>query len=143
MQAIAPEIRAAAERGFREAAFVNDVGIALLDCGAGWCESTLALSPRHMQHTGVVHAGVQTTMADHTAGTAAITLAPPGHYVLTSEFKLNLLRPARGTTLWCRAQVLKPGRTIIVVESEVYAEEGGKRTLTSKLSATMVVMRPQ
>ncbi len=143
METIAPEVRAAVERGFRDAAFVNDVGIAMLDCGPGWCEAVLTLSPRHMQHTGIVHAGVQTTLADHAAGAAAITLVPAGHYVLTAEFKLNLLRPAKGSSLWCRAQVLKAGQNVIVVESEVYAEVGGKRSLASKLSATMIVMQPK
>ncbi len=142
MDTIAPEIRAAVERGFRDAAFVNDIGIALLDCGPGWCEAALDLLPRHLQHTGIVHAGVQTTLADHAAGAAAISLVALGHYVLTAEFKLNLLRPAKGSSLWCRAQVLKPGRRVIVVESEVYSEEAGKRSLASKLSATMVVMQP-
>ena len=141
MEALAPEIRAAVERGFRDAAFVNDIGIAMLDCGPGWCEANLMLQPRHLQHTGIVHAGVQTTLADHAAGCAAVTMIPPGQYVLTAEFKLNLLRPAQGTSLWCRAQVLKPGRTVVVVESEVYAEQDGKRSLTSKLNATMVVMQ--
>jgi uncharacterized protein (TIGR00369 family) len=141
MQELAPEIRAAAERGFTEAAFVNDVGIVMHDCGAGWCEAGLVLQPRHLQHTGIVHAGVQTTLADHAAGCAAITLLPIGQYVLTAEFKLHLLRPAGGESLWCRAQVLKPGKTVIVVESEVFAVEGGQRRMTGKLSATMVVLQ--
>lgn len=138
-----PDIKAAVARGFAEAPFVNDIGIVLLDCGPGWCESSMVLAARHLQHTGVVHAGVQTTLADHTAGSAAITLVPLGHHVLTAEFKLNLLRAARGETLWCRAQVLKAGRTIVVAESEVYAQDGDRRVLVSKLTATLAVISPK
>jgi len=41
--------------------------------------------------------------------------------VLTAEYKINLLRPALGDRLRCRATVLKAGKTLIVAESEVYA----------------------
>jgi len=141
-QTLDPATRAAVAGGFTDAPFVNDVGIAMLDCGPGWCETSLDLKARHLQHTGVVHAGAQATIADHTAGAAAITMVPVGHHVLTAEFKLNLLRPARGASLWCRAEVLKPGKTIMVVESEVYSVDGDKRVLVSKLTATLAVIAP-
>lgn len=140
MNAINPDFRACAERAFAEAAFVADMGIHLVNCGPGWCESELILTPRHLQHTGVVHAGVQTTIADHTAGAAAMTVVPQEAKILTAEFKLNLLRPGQGESLWCRAQVLKPGRMIVVVESDVFAVQDGKKVLISKLLATMAVV---
>jgi uncharacterized protein (TIGR00369 family) len=129
------------ERGFRDAPFVADVGIVLKDLGPGWCEATLALEPRHMQHHGVVHAGVISTMADHCAGAAATTTLGESEAVMTVEFKINLLRAARGESLRCRAQVLKPGKTFAVVESEVYANAGGKEDLVAKLNATLAVLR--
>jgi len=57
---------------------------------------------------------------------AAGTLVRSNEMVLTAEFKINLLRPALGDRLRCRATVLKPGRTLIVAESEVYAVRDGK-----------------
>ena len=141
MAASQDEIRKWLEQGFRDAPFVADVGIALEDLGPGWCEATLALQPRHMQHHGVVHAGVIATMADHCAGAAATTMLGEGEAVMTVEFKVNLLRAARGDSLRCRAQVLKPGKTFCVVESEVYANAGGKEDLVAKLNATLAVIR--
>lgn len=140
MHAPDPNYREVIEAAFREAAFLGDLGIRLADCGLGWCESKLELEPRHLQHTGLVHAGVQATIADHTAGTAAMTLLPAHEYVLTVEFKIHLLRPGKGEALRCRAQVLKPGKAFHVVESEVHAIEGDKSTLVSKLIATMAVL---
>lgn len=140
MHAHDPNYREVVEEAFREAAFLTDLGIRLVDCGPGWCESTLPLEPRHRQHTGLVHAGVQATIADHTAGTAAMTLIPAHEYVLTVEFKIHLLRPGKGDALRCRAQVLKPGKAFHVVEAEVYALEGDKTTLVSKLTGTMAVL---
>ena len=136
-----PDYREAVRRGFDRAAFVSDVGIVLLDCGPGWCETTLRIEPRHLQQTGVVHAGVQTTIADHTAGAAAISLTRADEAIVTVEFKLHLLRAAQGESLWCRGQVLKPGKTFHVVESELYAVSGDRKVLVSKLTGTMAVLQ--
>ncbi len=140
MESPNPHYKEAVERGFGDAAFVADLGIVLADYGPGWCTATLVLAPRHMQQTGIVHAGVQTTLADHTAGCAAMSMTPAHELILTVEFKVNLLRPGTGESLWCRAQVLKPGRKFHVVESEVYAIAGDKKTLISKLTGTMAVL---
>lgn len=140
MHAPDPNYRSVVESSFREAAFLVDVGIKLVDLGPGWCESLLRVEPRHLQHTGVVHAGVQSTIADHTAGAAAMTVTPADQIILTSEFKIHLLRAGLGDSLLCRAQVLKPGRAFHVVEAEVYALAGEKKSLISKLTATMALV---
>lgn len=140
MQSPNPHYREVIEASFREAAFLVELGIRFVDCGPGWCETELELTPRHLQHHGYVHAGVQATIADHTAGAAAMSVTPAGGTILTAEFKIHLLRPGRGERLICRAQVLKPGRMFHVVESEVFAVAGGTRSMISKLSASMAVV---
>lgn len=132
--------REVVEHGFREAAFLTDLGIALVDFGPGWCESSLRVEQRHLQHTGIIHAGVQSTIADHTAGAAAMSITPAHEFILTVEFKIHLLRPGKGDALVCRAQVLKPGKAFHVVESEVFALDGNRKTLISKLTGTMAVL---
>jgi uncharacterized protein (TIGR00369 family) len=124
---------------FAKAPFIVDLGIEPSAVQPGQVTTTLALAPRHLQHTGVVHAGVSATMADHSMGAAAQTLAPEGHWVLTAELKTSLLRAARGERLVCEARVLKAGRMLSFTEAEVYAESGGQRTLVMKASATMAV----
>jgi uncharacterized protein (TIGR00369 family) len=143
MQTPNPNYRHTVEQCFLEAAFIGDIGMRLIDCGPGWAESVIALKPRHLQHTGVVHAGVQTTMADHTGGCAAMTLAGAEDTVLTVEFKMHLLRAGKGESLWCRAQVLKPGSKFSIVESEVHAVSDGRKTLVSKLIGTMAILPRQ
>lgn len=135
-----PRYRELVEHGFAAANFVNDVGIRATDCGPGWVEAELDVLPRHLQQNGFIHAGVQTTLADHAAGAAAATLVEDGQTVLTLEFKVNLLRPARCQRLLCRAEVLKPGRQATVVEAEVFAVENGERRLFSKATVTMAVV---
>lgn len=135
------DIRQAIERGFRDAPFMAHLGVELADLGPGWCEARLGLRDWHLQQTGVAHAGVIAALADHCAGAAASTQLEPGQFVVTAEYKINLLRGARGDALFCRADVLKRGQALSVVESAVYAEASGQRTLVAKLTATLAVVK--
>jgi uncharacterized protein (TIGR00369 family) len=126
---------------FASAPFMVDLGIEPISVGEGRVTTRMALVPRHHQHTGVVHAGVIGTMADHSMGAAAQTMAPKGHWILTAEFKTSLLRGARGQWLECEAHVLKPGKLVMFTEAEVFAVDGNKRTLVAKASATMAVAK--
>lgn len=136
-----PDWRLRVAEIFSRAAFVRELGIRLVDAGPGWVETELALEARHLQQDGVVHAGVQATLADHSAGAAAGTLAPAGFSTLSVELKLQLLRPASGERLRCRAEVLRPGRSIVATEAQVWAVAAGQEKLVSKLSATMTYAR--
>jgi uncharacterized protein (TIGR00369 family) len=127
---------------FTSAPFVSHIGIEFVGIGMGWCEASLAVQPWHLQQTGVVHAGAVATLADHCAGAAASIGLDPGAYVVTAEYKINLLSGARGERLFCRATVLKAGRMLRTVESEVFVEDSGNRSLVAKLNATMAVVRP-
>jgi uncharacterized protein (TIGR00369 family) len=125
---------------FRRAAFISDIGVELDAIAEGHCTTTLDVKPRHLQHSGQVHAGVLTTMADHTAGAAAQTLAADGSFVATVELKISLLRPAQGERLVCRGRVLKPGKQLTFVEAELHCIAAGKEHLVAKVSATMVMV---
>ncbi|WP_309896589.1 PaaI family thioesterase [Archangium sp.] len=125
---------------FRQAAFIMDVGYELVSVTPGRVETRLTVQPRHLQQDGVIHMGVQATMADHTGGSAAGTLISAEQMVLTTGFTMNLLQAAVGEELRCRATVLKAGRTVSVVESEVYAVARGEETLVSKATVTLAVL---
>ena len=129
-----------ARKVFRAAAFVADVGIEPTAIGHGEGESALDLQPRHLQHGGQVHAGVITTMADHSAGAAAFTLLEGGGAVVTADLRVSLLRAAKGERLLCRAWVIKPGRQIMFTEAEVHCVAGGESQLVARFSATMAVV---
>ena len=124
---------------FGMAPFMVDLGVEPTAVGQGKVSTQVAITTRHLQHTGQVHAGVMAAMADHTMGAAAQTLAPEGHWVLTAELKTSLLRAAKGERLVCDAMVLKPGRTVSFTEAEVFVESQGQRTLVMKASATMAL----
>ncbi len=136
----APDFREHVRAIFAHAPFIGDLGVALSDLGPGWCESVLPIGAKHLQQDGYIPAGVQATVADHTAGGAAGTVARPGDLVLTVEFKINLLRPALGDRLRCRATVLRQGRTITVAESEVFARKDAEEKLVAKAMVTLALV---
>ena len=125
---------------FAKAAFANHLGIILQAVGPGWCETSLSIAPAHLQQHGHVHAGVITTLADHTCGGAARAAVPIGSDVITIEFKVNFLRPVRGRHLTCRGETLRAGRNIIVTESEVFEGEGATRQRVAKCTSTLAVI---
>lgn len=128
-------------RGFFAASpFMVGLGVEPTAVSEGRVSSEMVLERRHHQHTGQCHAGVMATMADHTMGSAAQTLAPAGTWAITAELKTSQLRPGRGERLVCEAVVIKPGRTLSFTEAEVFAVSGGERTLVMKASATMALV---
>jgi uncharacterized protein (TIGR00369 family) len=90
------------------------------------------------QQHGYVHAGIVTTIADSACGYAAYTLMPPGSDVLAVEFKVNLMRPAKGETFVARAEVIKAGRTLTVVRADVHGVTGEQRELVAIMQGTMM-----
>jgi uncharacterized protein (TIGR00369 family) len=120
--------------------FMRELGVEVLDVSAGRIRTALVPGKRHQQHTGYVHAGVMASLADHSMGSAAQTLAPQAHWALTAELKTSQLRPGRGERLVCDAWVLKPGRTLSFTEAEVWAEQGSERVLVMKASGTMALV---
>jgi uncharacterized protein (TIGR00369 family) len=128
-------------RGFFAAApFMVELGITPTAVAEGRVGTVLTIAKRHLQHTGQVHAGVMASMADHSMGAAAQTMAADGFWVLTAELKTSLLRAGKGERLVCEAWVIKPGRNLTFTEAEVFAEtDGGQRTLVMKASATMAL----
>lgn len=124
---------------FRAAPFMVDLGVEPTEVSPGRLLTMLALQPRHHQHTGHVHAGVCSALADHSMGAAAQTLAAPGFTVMTAELKVSCLRAARGSRLECEASVIKPGRSISFTEAQVWCVDGSQRTLVVKASATMAL----
>jgi len=127
---------------FARAPFMVELGVVPTAVSEGRCETEMPLLPRHLQHTGQAHAGVVTALADHTAGAAAQSVVRGGGVAITAELKTSLLRPAVGSRLVCVGTVVKPGRSLIFTEADVFAVLGEQRTLVAKLSATMAVVQP-
>ncbi len=92
------------------------------------------------QQHGFVHGGVVGMIADSAAGYAAMTLVSASASVLTVEYKMNLVAPADGEKLIARGKVVRPGRTLVVTQAEVFAVKDGKETLCALMQQTIMVM---
>ena len=88
----------------------------------GEVEIVLPVHDAITQQHGYVHAAAVTAIADSAAGYAALTLMAPGSEVLSAEFKVNLLAPARGERLVAQGRVLRPGRTLTACTADVWAD---------------------
>ncbi|MBZ8133521.1 PaaI family thioesterase [Afifella sp. IM 167] len=137
-----PDWRARVERLFSQAPFLALLGVELLDLQPGRVVTRIPLATRHCQQDGYVHAGVQATLADHSAGAASSSLVSAGTIVLTAEFKITLLRPARGEILLCESEVVKTGRMLSFCRSEVMTLDGTQKLHVASASVTIAhVMR--
>jgi uncharacterized protein (TIGR00369 family) len=135
-----PAITARVQQIFSDAAFLDLLGITLEGAGHGWCNTSLPVDARLLQQHGFVHAGVIATLADHTCGGAARSALGDDRDVITIEFKINFLEPAKADRLEGRGVVLRAGRSIVAAESEVFAVAGGRRELVSKCISTLAVI---
>jgi uncharacterized protein (TIGR00369 family) len=98
----------------------------------------LPFSAALTQQDGFIHAGVITSIVDSACGYAAFSLMPAGASVLTVEFKVNLLNPARGERFVAIGKVIKPGRTLAVCGGEVNAYANGDAKPVAMMQATMM-----
>jgi uncharacterized protein (TIGR00369 family) len=105
-----PEFAAVAERihaNVGRQGFMNLVGAELSELSRGTCTIAVERRPELLQQHGFFHGGVTAFLVDNATTIAAATSR--GQPALTAEYKLNLLSPAVGEKLICRARVIKPG----------------------------------
>jgi uncharacterized protein (TIGR00369 family) len=126
---------------FDHANFVRDLGMQLTRIEDEYCETILIPAERHLQQHGLIHAGVLTTMADHTSGCAARGVVGLDRDVVSVEFKINFLRPAVADRLRCRGHVLRAGKMLVICEAEIFAEKDAEEKLVSKAMVTLAVKR--
>ena len=110
----------------------------LEDVSPGAVEISAPLTRDVSQQHGFGHAGLTFALGDSAAGYAALSLMESTHEVLTTEMKINLLAPAQGQRLLARGSVIKPGRRLMVVTAQVFAEDEDGETLIALLQGTML-----
>ena len=131
---INPRIQASFDKQSMMATF----GARLVETGHGLTTITAPILPGARQQQGFAHAGLTFTLGDSAAGYAALTLIPEDQEVVTAEIKINLLAPATGDSLIARGRVIKPGRRLMVVASDVYSETNGTERHVACLTGTMI-----
>jgi uncharacterized protein (TIGR00369 family) len=136
-----PQFVARIRASFERQLMMQTIGATLETVAPGRADISLPFRADLTQQHGYLHAGVVATIADSACGYAAYTLMPADSSVLTVEYKINLLAPARGDHFVARATVLRPGRTLTVAQADVFASTAGTEVRTATMLATLIVLR--
>ena len=106
----------------------------------GAVDIELPWAPALTQQHGFLHAGMVATALDSACGYAGFTLMGPDAAVLTIEFKINLLAPAKGQQFRMEGRVIKPGRTITVCEGRAFAIDNHQEKLVATMGCTLMAV---
>ena len=112
------------------------IGTELAAFSEGHAELRVPIREELKQQHGFVHGGVISYAADNAltfAGGSAL-----GSGVVTSEFKINYVRPATGEFLVARATVVHAGANQAVCRCDVYASDAGIERLCATAQGTIV-----
>ena len=105
--------------------FMATIGASLSRIEPGRVDISAPFADHITQQHGFIHSGVVGAIADNAAGYAACSLINSEDSVLTVEYKLTLLATAKGERVEVRAEVMRPGRALTVVRSDVSAYDDG------------------
>lgn len=133
-----PRFQNAVRESFARQNLMRTIGAELLRIAPGEVYISLGWRDDLGQQSGVLHAGVIASIADSACGYAALTMMPAGSDVVSVEFKLNLLAPARGAEFVARGRVIRAGKTITAAAADVFADE----TLVATMLGTMMCRPP-
>ncbi len=135
--AISPEdFLAMGQEVLAQQSFSRLLGAELTALTPGRVELQLPLRDDLLQQNGFAHGGVVSYLADNALTYAGGTAM--GVPVLTSEFKINYVRPAVGERLVARAEAQAVSRTQAVCRCEVFALRSGTEKLCALAQGTIV-----
>jgi uncharacterized protein (TIGR00369 family) len=128
---------------FGKQTIMTTIGAEIAAVREGEVVVELPFSDKLLQQQGFVHAGIVATIADSACGYAALSTMPADAAVLTTEFKIHLLSPAKGERLRAVGRVVRSGRKLIIAMGEVFAHTGeAEPKQVALITATMIVVDP-
>jgi uncharacterized protein (TIGR00369 family) len=135
-----PNFKDDVSASFAKLALMQTIGARLLRVAPGEVDIELAFRGDLTQQHGFLAAAVIGSVLDVACGYAAMSLMAPRATVLTVEFKVNLLAPARGERFIAKAHVVRAGRTLTVCAGDAAAIAGANETPIATMLATMMTI---
>ena len=135
-----PAYAASVRASFGRQAAMETIGATLATVEPGRVSIEMPWAQPLTQQHGFLHAGMVATALDSACGYAAFSLMPADAAVLTIEYKINLLAPAKGERFRMEGLVIKPGRTVTVAEGRAFAIESGRETLVATMNCTLMAL---
>lgn len=137
-QAPFPAVAAAIKNTLENQGYTRLVGAKVVSVDPGVVVMAVDRRPEVLQQNGLFHGGVIAYLVDNATTAAAGTLIDrAARSVITAEYKINLVAPSTGDRLTCRAEVVKGGRTLTVVEAKVTCRTEGEEKLVAVALATI------
>lgn len=102
---------------------------------AGTAELVIPIRPQLLQQHGFVHGGVLSYAADNALTFAGGSVLGPA--VVTSEYKINYVKPAQGQMLIARASVIAAGKRQAVCRCDLFVGDGERETLCATALGTI------
>ena len=118
--------------------FSQLIGAELVALSPGRCELHVPITEAVKQQHGFVHGGVLSYATDNAltyAGGTALRVP-----VVTSEFKINYLRPAIGERLVARAEAVHTGKSQAVCRCDVFVVKDGEEKLCAVAQGTIAAL---
>jgi uncharacterized protein (TIGR00369 family) len=105
---------------FARQGLMRHLGAGIVRLDHGFCAVAADRRPELTQQHGFIHAGVTSALMDTAGGYAALSTFSASDSVLTVDFTVNLLAPARGAQVIAEAAVVRTGRTLSVCTLEAF-----------------------
>jgi uncharacterized protein (TIGR00369 family) len=131
-----PAFAARVRASFARQKAMDLIGARLTIVEPGYTEIELPYRPELTQQKAYVHGGILGMIADSACGYAAYSLMPASASLVTVEYKINILAPAR-SDLVARGRVIRPGRTLSVARAEIHAADG---THVASMQQTLMML---
>ena len=123
---------------FDRQGFMRTLGAVLESVEPGIVTITCGFDEGLTQQHGLLHGGVVASLVDVACGYAALSVMPAGQEVLTVEFKVHFLKPAKTERLIAVGQVVQAGRTLTVCEGSVF--DATRTHVLARMTTTMMAI---
>ena len=117
---------------------MRTLGAVLESVGSGTVTITCGFDDRLTQQHGLFHGGVIASLVDVACGYAALSVMPADREVLTVEFTIHFLKPAKTERVIAVGQVVQSGRTLTVCEGSVF--DATRSRVIARMTATMIAV---
>ncbi|MDA0263852.1 MAG: PaaI family thioesterase [Chloroflexi bacterium] len=134
-----PEFEAKIRASFGQQTAMQTLGAVMGNVSPGQVEIEMPYRADLAQQHGFIHGGIVTAILDSACGYAAFSLSAPGTAVLTVEYKVNFVAPAKGERFVARGEVVRSGATIAVCKGDVFAYDNGEEKLVATMLTTMML----
>jgi uncharacterized protein (TIGR00369 family) len=125
-------------QSFDRQGFMRTLGATLESVESGTVTITCGFDERLTQQHGLLHGGVLASLVDVACGYAALSVMPADREVLTVEFKIHFLKPAKTDRVVAVGHVVQAGRTLTVCEGSIF--DATRTRLLARMTATMMAV---